>query len=369
MGLTILRHDLNIDFVGMRRAAYLISILLLVFGLAAAIYSGGPRYSVDFAGGVAAQVQFSNSLGDEIIKSALSERGLPGLAVQQFGESGKDYLIRFALPELSADGVRSLLTESLGSIQQGTTAEILRMEMVGPKVGADLRNAALEAMYYAILFITVYISGRFEQRWFIAAFMAAFLSGGMYLVGMAGVGMAWRVPLALLVTLIVSWKIRLNFAFGAIVSLLHDVLITVGVLILLGREFDLNIIAALLTLVGYSLNDTIIVYDRIRENLRAQDVNNPEPLAHIINLSINQTLSRTVLTSGTTALAALSLFLLGGGVIHDFALTMLLGVTVGTLSSMFIASPILLAFGDTAQYITPSRRKDDFEAPGEHGIV
>ncbi len=176
-------------------------------------------------------------------------------------------------------------------------------------------------------------------------------------------------PLALLVTLIVSWKIRLNFAFGAIVSLLHDVLITVGVLILLGREFDLNIIAALLTLVGYSLNDTIIVYDRIRENLRAQDVNNPQSLAHIINLSINQTLSRTVLTSGTTALAALSLFLLGGGVIHDFALTMLLGVTVGTLSSMFIASPILLAFGDTAQYITPSRRKDDFEAPGEHGIV
>lgn len=369
MGLTIFRHDLNIDFVGMRRIAYTLSVIFLLFGLAAAIYHGGPRYSVDFAGGVAAQVQFSAPIGDEAIKSALSAKGLPGLAVQQFGENGKDYLIRFALPDLSSEAIRTVLTETLDTIQKDTTAQILRMEMVGPKVGADLRNAALEAMYYAMLFITVYISGRFEKRWFIAAFMALLLSGGMFLAAKAGLGMAWRVPVALVVTLIVSWKIRLNFAFGAIVSLLHDVLLTIGVLILLGREFDLNIIAALLTLVGYSLNDTIIVYDRIRENLRLQDEKNPKPMADIINLSINQTLSRTVLTSGTTALAALSLFLLGGGVIHDFALTMLLGVVVGTLSSMFIASPVLLAFGDTQQYLIPAKQTDDIEAPGEHGMV
>ena len=163
----------------------------------------------------------------------------------------------------------------------------------------------------------------------------------------------------------------MNFALGAIVGLIHDVLITVGLLCLMGKEFDLNVIAALLTLVGYSLNDTIIVYDRIRENLSKQSFKDPQPLGELINYSVNQTLGRTVMTSATTLVACLSLFLLGGGVIHDFALTMLVGVFIGTFSSVFVSSPVLLMLGDTKQYLIPVRKHQEnrYERPGEHGIV
>ena len=150
------------------------------------------------------------------------------------------------------------------------------------------------------------------------------------------------------------------------VGLLHDVLITVGLLALMGVEIDLNVMAALLTLVGYSLNDTIIVYDRLRENLRADP---HMDMAALINRSVNQTLSRTILTSGTTFLATLSLFLLGGGVIHDFALTMLIGVVVGTASSIYVSSAVLLALGDTAFYVNLVQKKGQYERPGEHGVV
>jgi len=154
----------------------------------------------------------------------------------------------------------------------------------------------------------------------------------------------------------------------AIVGLLHDVLITLGLLAMMGKEIDLNIIAALMTLVGYSLNDTIIVYDRIRENLQNQPEDNPAPLADIINLSVNQTLGRTIMTSATTLIAALSLTILGGGAIHDFALTMSLGVFIGTFSSVFVSNPILLLLGDTRQYMV-ARKKVEYERPGEHGVV
>ena len=231
--------------------------------------------------------------------------------------------------------------------------------MVGPKVGADLRNAALEAMSFAILLITVYISGRFEQRWMIAAIMAAVLGSAMYVMGFLGMDMVYRVIGALALTLLISWKLKLNYAIGAIVGLLHDVLITLGLLAMMGKEIDLNIIAALMTLVGYSLNDTIIVYDRIRENLQNQPEDNPAPLADIINLSVNQTLGRTIMTSATTLIAALSLTILGGGAIHDFALTMSLGVFIGTFSSVFVSNPILL----------PARRYPPvYGSPQEGGI-
>ena len=237
--------------------------------------------------------------------------------------------------------------------------------MVGPKVGADLRNAALEAMYFAILLITVYISGRFEQRWMIAALMAAVLGSAMYVMGFLGMDMVYRVIGALALTLLISWKLKLNYALGAIVGLLHDVLITLGLLAMMGKEIDLNIIAALMTLVGYSLNDTIIVYDLLRENLRAAP---KQPLDFLINRSVNQTLSRTILTSGTTFVATLALYLLGGGVIHDFALTMLIGVFVGTASSIYVSSAVLLALGDTDFYVHQQERPV-YEKPGEHGIV
>ncbi len=197
------------------------------------------------------------------------------------------------------------------------------------------------------------------------AIMAAALWGGMYVLGFTGLSMGWLVMTALAITLVVCFFLKLNFALGAVVGLLHDVLITAGLLSIMNVEIDLNVMAALLTLVGYSLNDTIIVYDRLRENLRAA----PQmDLAALINRSVNQTLSRTILTSGTTFVATLSLFLLGGGVIHDFALTMLIGVFVGTASSIYVSSAILLGLGNTEFYVR-AQEKEKYERPGEHGVV
>jgi len=368
MGLSILRQEPRFDFVSWRRAAYVASLLAALSGVAGFFLHGGLRYGVDFAGGVAVQVAFAKPVGDESIKAVLAESALPGLAVQQFGDGAQDYLIRFSTPDIQAENIRSAVLDTLVKAFPDNAVAVQRLEVVGPKVGADLRNAALGAMCYAILLITVYISGRFEHRWFIAAFMAAVLSGGVYAVSLFGVSMIWRVAIALCLTLIICWKLNLNFALGAMVSLLHDVILTVGLLALMGKEFDLNVIAALLTVVGYSLNDTIIVFDRIRENLHRQKEKSLQPMSRIVNDSCNQTLSRTILTSGTTAVAALSLFVLGGGVIHDFALTMLMGVVIGTYSSIFVASPVLLAFGDTSSYLVPVR-KAEYERPGEHGMV
>ena len=350
MSLHIFSKQTKIDFVGMRHYAYGLSALLILVGLITIFMNGGLRYGVDFAGGAAVQLQFEKPVADEDIKKSLAEMELPGLAIQQYGEDGRDYLVRFSTPNLTSEGIRSNILSSLEKSFAGNPASIQRLEMVGPKVGADLRNAALEAMYFAILLITVYISGRFEQRWMIAAIMAAVLGSAMYVMGFLGMDMVYRVIGALALTLLISWKLKLNYAIGAIVGLLHDVLITLGLLAMMGKEIDLNIIAALMTLVGYSLNDTIIVYDRIRENL------------------LNQTLGRTIMTSATTLIAALSLTILGGGAIHDFALTMSLGVFIGTFSSVFVSNPILLLLGDTRQYMV-ARKKVEYERPGEHGVV
>lgn len=368
MSLHLFNKDTHFDFAGKRRYGYTVSALLVVLGLVAILLNGGLRYGVDFAGGAAVQLQFASQAEDENIKKALDTASFPGLAVQSYGENGRDYLVRFSPPEgMSSETIRETILSALQNVFHDNTVSIQRLEMVGPKVGADLRNAALEALYYAILLITVYISGRFEQQWMIAGLMAVVLGAAMYGTGLIGLGMVPRVCAALIVTLILCWKLKLNFALGAIVGLLHDVLVTVGLLTLMGKEFDLNIIAALLTLVGYSLNDTIVIYDRIRENLTKQSRKNPQPLQELINVSVNQTLGRTIMTSVTTLLATVSLLILGGGTIHDFALTMTIGVFVGTFSTIFVCSPILMAFGDTKHYMI--EKKEKYEKPGEHGIV
>lgn len=368
MGFRLIKETTTIDFVGLRRTAYIISLLMLLLGVGGIVWSGGLHYGVDFAGGVMVQVQFQNPVADEDVKGALQGLNMPGLTVQQYGANDQDYMLRFSATNIVTETLRADVSTAL--TLPGNEMTIQRVEMVGPKVGEDLRNMALEALFYSVLLITVYISGRFEKRWFIAAAMAAVLWGGIYVFSLLGLGRVWEVFLAMLVTMVVCYQLRLNFALGAIVALIHDVIITVGLLTLMGKEIDLNIIAALLTLVGYSLNDTIIVYDRIRENL--QKVSRDEPsssMGVIINLSVNQTLSRTILTSGTTLMACLSLFVLGGSVIHDFSLTMLMGIIVGTYSSVFVASPILLAFGDTALYLNQQSEPVAFEKPGEHGMV
>ncbi len=364
MGFAFIKNDTNIDFIGKRNIAYVASLVLIAVGIGYMLLSGGPKLGIDFAGGVVVQVRFETPVDDNVLKKSMDASELPGLSTQRFGNEGTSYLLRFSTVMGDAMVLRAQVEQALATHFPKNAAIIERLEQVGPKVGSDLTNKALEAMYYSVLLIAVYISGRFEQRWMVGALMATVLWGGMYGMGYTGLGMGWLVLVALGLTVLICWKLRLNFALGAIVGLLHDVTITLGILALLGREIDLNVVAALLTLVGYSLNDTIIVYDRVRENLRTMQ---DKELNVIINTSVNQTLSRTLLTSGTTFAATLALFVLGGGVIYDFALTMMLGVIIGTFSSVYVSSAILLALGSTADY-TP-REEEPIEEPGEHGIV
>lgn len=375
MAFTFIKNTTEINFTGMRRYAYAFSLGIIALGIAAVVMSGGIRYGVDFAGGVTVQIQFEKAVPDEAVKKALADIDLPGLTVQQTGADNQSYLLRFsATEEGETDNLRADVTTALQTRLPDNPATIERLERVGPKVGGDLRNMAVEALFYSVLLITVYISGRFEHTWIIAGILAAMMWGVVWLVGFAGYSKVWGVAMAMLITIAATWKLRLNFALGAIISLLHDVFTTMGLLMLLGKEIDLNIIAALLTLVGYSLNDTIIVFDRIRENLRNIPASMPKeqmpPMSDVINLSINQTLGRTLMTSGTTLLACLSLYFLGGTVIHDFALTITIGVIIGTYSSIFVASPILMAFGDVELYRSNTHKNvEAYERPGEHGIV
>lgn len=344
MGLHLIPNNLNINFVGMRKVFYALSALLFAVCVGALFLGGGPKYGIDFAGGTIAQIKFKTPVDAETLKTALVDMGEQHLVVQSFGDDNLSYLVRVSSTETSSKDLRANITKALEANLNDNPADIQRVESVGPKVGADLRSQAIEALYFATLFIAIYISGRFEQRWVVAALMAAGLGGSMYALGLLGVPKGALVLAATILTVFLCWKLKLVYALGAVVSILHDVGITVGLFALLGKEFDLTIIAALLTIVGYSLNDTIIVYDRIRENLQVKNI---DKLSVVINRSINQTLSRTVLTSMTTLIVVASLLIFGGGIIHDFALVMFIGVFVGTYSSIFVASPVLLVFGDT----------------------
>lgn len=377
MAIQLFKNTTNIDFIGKRRYAYIATALILLIGIVAIIMNRGLHYGVDFAGGVMVQIQFDKDVKDNDVKNALSHIEMPGLTVQKIDLGDRDYMLRFSATETANTSLRNQVTNALHSTFPENNAQILQIEMVGPKVGSDLKNMAIEALFYAILLITVYISGRFEQSWFTASAIAVFLWGGIFILDSTAqwFDLTWfnkmyAVGIAMIFTIFLTWKIKLNFALGALLALIHDVLATIGLLTLMGKEIDLNVIAALLTLIGYSLNDNIVVYDRIRENLQRVNKDAPLPsMGDIINNSVNQTLARTVMTSLTTLFACLSLYLLGGSVIHDFALTMLIGVIVGTFSSIFVASPILMALGDVQMYINLDKSNEAYEKPGEHGIV
>jgi preprotein translocase subunit SecF len=262
-------------------------------------------------------------------------------AVQQFGQvHDNEYLIRTDVTTTALQGLSERVEQHLKDAI-GVPVEIRRVEMVGPQVGQDLREKALFAMFYALLFITVYISGRFELKWAKSGVVAAAIMGAVYVLSLFDVSVPFLMLAALAVSLIIFWFFEFKYAMGAIVALIHDVTITVGIFSIFGKEFTLPIVAALLTIIGYSLNDTIIVFDRIRENLRKY---HKDPMTTIVNKSINETLSRTILTSLTTLVVVAALFALGGGIIHDFSFALLVGVLVGTYSSVYVASPILLAW-------------------------
>ena len=295
--MQLIKPDINLDFVGKRKVAFIISVVLIAVGMASLLFNGGPNYGIDFAGGTLVQVQFAQPTDAAAIKKAMAGLDVGTPVVQSFGDNQNEFLIRV---EQASGELKGLSVEIKAALEQTYAqgdVDIRRVEMVGPQVGKDLRNKGVKALFYAMLGLLAYISWRFEFR----------------------------------------------FAVGAIVALVHDVLITLGAFSLFGKEIDLPIIAAFLAIIGYSLNDTIIVYDRIRENAGKH---HKESFNFIVNRSINETLSRTLLTSGTTLLVVMALFVLGGGVIHNFAFAMLIGVLVGTYSSIFVASPVLIFWQD-----------------------
>ncbi len=365
MPFHLVKPDVNINFIGRRRAGYAAFAAALLLSLLSVFLGSGLRLGIDFAGGVIAQVRFAQPVPDQVLKTSLDGGQLPGLSIQSYGDAGKEYLLRFSSADITPVELRTRIEDSLTKAFPDNPASMERLEVVGPKVGKDLTEKGLSAAFYAILIIAVYISGRFEQRWMAAAAMAACLWGATYLVGLLGVSTGFLVCVAMAITLGVCFVLRLNFALAAVTSLLVVVAVAVGVLSFMQIDLDLNVLAAILTIIGYALNDSIITFDRLRENLRFHA---DKPMDELINRSINQTLARTVLTVATTLLASISLLILGGGVIYSFALTMTVGVAVGTFSTLFVACPMLLALGDTAFYVRASR-KEVYEKPGEHGMV
>ena len=339
--MQFVKPDININFVGKRKIAFSISLAMILISIASLVIHGGPKYGIDFAGGTLVQVKFNEPVTVSKIKSGLATIDLGKSSVQGFGEqSENEYLIRTDRSEMTSGGFSQMVQQALES-STGKGATVRRVEMVGPQVGKDLREKALFAIFYALLFIAIYISGRFELKWLLSGVIAGVLMGAVYFLSIFNVSVPFLIVVALLISLALFWFLGLKYAMGAIVALIHDVTITVGIFSIFNKEFSLPIIAALLTIIGYSLNDTIIVFDRIRENLRKYHKN---PLEIIINRSVNETLSRTILTSGTTLIVVVALFVLGGGIIHDFAFAMLVGIIVGTYSSIYVASPILLAW-------------------------
>ena len=338
--MQFIKPDINIDFIGKRKIAFGISVAMILISAISLILHKGPRYGIDFAGGTLIQIKFDAPVKIDDIKTGLKSVDLGKSSVQLFGqEIDNEYLIRTDRSVMTTEGFSGQVAKSLTD-GTGVKATVRRVEMVGPQVGEDLRRKALFAMFYALLFITIYISGRFELKWFTSAGITVTLIGAVYLISLMNVSIPFLMAVALVVALILFWFLNLKYALGAIVALIHDVIITVGIFSICDKEFTLPIIAALLTIIGYSLNDTIIVFDRIRENIRKYQKNK---FPFIINKSVNETLSRTILTSATTLIVVVALFVLGGGIIHDFAFAMIIGILVGTYSSIYVASPIIIA--------------------------
>ncbi len=299
-------RDTNFDFMGRYRIAMIVSgVMLAVAILAIAIR--GLSLGVDFTGGYTIEVGYEQAPDLNVIRAALVDAEFPDTQVQTFGSS-TEVLIRMAPSEGANNAKVSGEVLKVLSDTSDTGVTMRRVEFVGPQVGEELREKGGLAMLTALFGIIVYIWFRFEKK----------------------------------------------FAVGSVLALIHDVIITVGIFALFQIEFDLTILAALLAVVGYSLNDTIVVFDRIRENFLLMRTGTP---AEVMNDSINQTLSRTIITSGTTMLVLLALFLFGGQIISGFALALIIGIFIGTYSSIFVASATVLHMGITKEDLMPVEKE------------
>lgn len=337
--MELIPPGLQIDFLRRAKVTIVLSILVILIGIGSIIVHGGLNLGIDFTGGTLVQLRFAQPADLGKVRDVLGSLELGQAVVQEYGDA-REILIRVETAPGKMEDIGTRIRRTLEAQLPNETIELRRVEVVGPQVSTDLRQKALFALFYAILGIVIYISGRFEAKWLAALGLAVALFAVTYAITQwfPGISPSILIVVALLVTVVFCLYLQLRYALAAIVALFHDVLITVGFFSLFDKSFNLPIVAALLTIVGYSLNDTIIVFDRIRENLYGQ---RRDQFRNVVNTSVNQTLSRTVLTSGTTLVVVLALFFLGGEVIHDFAFALLIGVVVGTYSSIFIASPLL----------------------------
>jgi len=285
----LIKQGTKIDFMSKTRIFFIVSGLLVVLSLGT-IISKGFNFGIDFAGGTIIQAKFQTAPNVDHIRDAIEKLQIGEVVIQNFG-SPEEILVRVEkTKDRDLNEVANTIKASLKENLQGNDFTVERVEQVGPQVGSELKNKATQAVIYALIGVLVYVAFRFQ----------------------------------------------LVFAFGAVLAIFHDVVLTLGVFSITGKEISLTIIAAVLTIVGYSLNDTIVVFDRIRENMR-EDKSGTE-LKDVINKSLNETLSRTVLTSVTTLLAVGALYIFGGAVINGFAFALLIGVVIGTYSSVGIAS-------------------------------
>ncbi|MBU0691815.1 protein translocase subunit SecF [bacterium] len=285
----------NIDFISRRKAAILFSATIIIAGLIVMIING-PKWSIDFQGGLEIQIRFQNDVSDGDIRAALTGIEIGEVkTVTGLGQK-EDFLIR-TKEEGDFAELQRQISDKLDAAFASNPHEIRGVDVVGPKVGQELRRQAIISAIVAMILLVIYISWRFEFK----------------------------------------------FAVGGVIALLHDVLVTMAFFAFFGYEFSLSVLAAFLTLIGFSLNDTIVIYDRIRENLKKL---RQISLAEIMNQSINETLSRTIITSLTVFLTILVLFIFGGPVLRGFSFAMLVGILTGTYSSVFIAAPVVLEWSE-----------------------
>jgi preprotein translocase subunit SecF len=294
--MKFLNKKTTIDFMGKRKIAFATSAILITLSIVT-LFMRDLNYGLDFTGGTLIEVSYQTAPEISDVRSNLASAGMNDAVVQTFG-AASDIVVRIPLSAVEGESDAEISTVVLAALQQGVEDEVVmrRVEFVGPQVGDELKEQGILAVVYALIGIFLYVMMRFQ----------------------------WR------------------FSVGAVTALVHDIIITMGVLAILQVEFDLTVVAALLAVIGYSLNDTIVLFDRIRENFPR--LRKASPL-EVVNTSVNETLSRTLMTSITTLLVLIALFIFGGEIIHAFAFTLIVGVLVGTYSSIYVASTTLLELG------------------------
>jgi preprotein translocase subunit SecF len=303
--MELIRPDTRYDFIGKRKFTVWLSLIAILLCVGSIFLHRGLRYGVDFAGGLLVQVKFSKAVGISDVRKAMDAMGMKDAVVQKFG--GEDeFLIRVEKTSEDLEEASKRIQTSILEQFKAQPPEIRRVEVVGPKVGQDLKKKAVWAVGLSFLGILIYVAFRFHE---------------------------------------------FAFGLGGIAALFHDIIITYGVISIFNIEYSLTLLAVILTIIGFSINDTIVIFDRVRENIKKM---RKENLETIFNVSINETLGRTILTSGTVMLVVLILFFFGGPVIHDFAFTLAIGLISGTYSTIYIAGPVVLFW---EKYVTGRRKR------------